>query len=780
MAPGILLRSPSPYPQVLTASPSHPAPADLHPASRQLLLSTLSESPHTFLQPPSSLHTAALVLAKRYLDPLAASVSETQEERLQTLRKKRKRGEEDVGSGEITLRLKQVYLEGLGIDQIWEQVRRVLDATRHEIQRYIPDILRESKDDLPHKIGNGKITNAKVSGTKSVRFEESNLEVGSSEEEARQDHDADLDKMEVDYEEGGLDDDDDDGDGDGDGDAEGGIEEEDIMEDDEKDYQDLGSDAEEEQEEVFVPDKYGLNDGFFSIDEFNRTSEFLEQQDARAGANDPDSDDEEIDWDADPLAITGSISNPNGQINGDNAEDYNDSEDDGPTFGNADLNAPDTSDEDDNSLDEFGTIRDMDTTANTNDIRYADFFAPPALPNKRKRRRLNPKTQPPPRTQAQQAEHEDDIQRTISAVRRDLFEDDNDLTDPDADEEQDRDPSTSNRNSNLSTHEKRQLALQKQIRDLEAANVAKRQWTLQGEARAAERPLNSLLEEDLDFERTGKPVPVITNEVSEDIEALIKRRILARDFDEVIKRQPGTLRGSGLPSARRGLVDLPQTKDPLSLSEVYEKAHLEATSTSDSKPVDPKLAAQHAEIARLWASVSSKLDALSNFHFKPKPPDLQITVVSDVPAVQMEDARPSGVGGVGDIGGAEGRLAPQEVYNPKEGREKGEVVLTSGLPVQKEEMTREEKLRRRRREKERLRKSEDKGRGKGKTAATGVVAKAKDEKTKKKKDNEILGALKKGGVKVIGKKGDIRDLTGKKADMRGSTGIGKTGGVFKL
>merc|ERR1712187_257400 len=79
-----------------------------------------------------------------------------------------------------------------------------------------------------------------------------------------------------------------------------------------------------------------------------------------------------------------------------------------------------------------------------------------------------------------------------------------------------------------------------EIRRLEAANVAKKEWMLSGEARAAERPMNSLIEEDLEFERIGKPVPVVTTEVSESIEDLVKRRILAKEFDEIIRRRPGT------------------------------------------------------------------------------------------------------------------------------------------------------------------------------------------------------------------------------------------------
>jgi U3 small nucleolar RNA-associated protein MPP10 len=47
-------------------------------------------------------------------------------------------------------------------------------------------------------------------------------------------------------------------------------------------------------------------------------------------------------------------------------------------------------------------------------------------------------------------------------------------------------------------------------------------WHLTGEARAAERPKDSLLEVHLDFNTATKLPPVITKETTNAIEALIK------------------------------------------------------------------------------------------------------------------------------------------------------------------------------------------------------------------------------------------------------------------
>lgn len=134
---------------------------------------------------------------------------------------------------------------------------------------------------------------------------------------------------------------------------------------------------------------------------------------------------------------------------------YDASDDDDSTFNNVDLNAPDTSDSDD----EVGGIDEMMDT-NTNEIKYADFFAlSPRVFTKSTRRCALPKTQPPPFSHSQLAE--DDIQRIISTVRRDLFEDN--LSEHS--ENSDIDPiNFTPGNNNFFTHQKRQAALSAQIR----------------------------------------------------------------------------------------------------------------------------------------------------------------------------------------------------------------------------------------------------------------------------------------------------------------------------
>lgn len=56
--------------------------------------------------------------------------------------------------------------------------------------------------------------------------------------------------------------------------------------------------------------------------------------------------------------------------------------------------------------------------------------------------------------------------------------------------------------------------------------MGEKNWATKGEARAKDRPRDALLEEDLEFERAGKVVPVAGEELTLSIEELIKKRIL--------------------------------------------------------------------------------------------------------------------------------------------------------------------------------------------------------------------------------------------------------------
>ncbi|KAK1812306.1 U3 snoRNP protein [Friedmanniomyces endolithicus] len=726
-------------------------------ASAVALPLLLQDSPHSFLQPSLPLYTDTLAYLKHALDPLAADISVLQQQRRQDARKKRKRGER-VDESEV-LRLKEIHVEGFGLEQVWEQARRVIDAAREEAERGFAEALVRQEEN-----GGGSDDESVAGG----------VEVGSQAQES------DLGEEGVDYEIEGVDDGEEEYEGDSEDldvaldQAEDGAddyeEDEDVDMDAEIDIEDGDMVGKDPPAEELIVDKFGLNEGSFSIDEFNKQSEFLEQRDVPGENDGAASDEEEIDWDADIFAQTGA-----GAADGAESVDGEDDDEDGPTFGDPD--AP-SEDEDDGELD-AGEMDAMGGMGNTNQITYAEFFAPPAQKKrKNKKGRPNPHNFPAAPTAngapADEAEDDGDMERTMAAVHRDLFDDAES-----AGEEEEEQPAKaldpSDPRSRRSAHERRKAALAEEIRKLEAANVAKREWTLSGEARAADRPLNSLLEEDLEFERAGKPIPVITAEVSESIEALIKRRILAYDFQDLVRRRPDDLATGGKDS-KRGILayEVDDNKSKKGLAEEYEEEHLRRTDPNFTDAKDEKAQKEEKEIEALWNKIRSDLDSLSSWHFRPKAPAPALEIRVDAPAIRMEDARPSGGG---EVAGAS-QLAPQEIYRGGEaasGRE--EVVGKSGLPAAREEMTGEERKRRRRRAKERIRKA---GGGSGEGGVAKVEGKdGKGEGGKGKGRSEVLGDLKKGGVKIIGKKGVVTDVEGKEA--KGEEAGGQKGaGRYKL
>ncbi|KAJ5179650.1 hypothetical protein N7492_002860 [Penicillium capsulatum] len=670
-------------------------------------------TPWDFLRPTEALHALIAGSTKQILDPLAASVAEEQSIRRQ-INKKRKRLETDLDSTNPPLQLKSLYVDGFTSNQIWEQAIRILASSGFETERDV-----------------ALLANYEGYSSPNDEDEDHSSAISDPEEPSESDGADDLpDEGSEDASMAGLDEIDADSDG---------RDPEDQEEPSDMGEEEYSSDHGNEEQGTYTEDRFGLNDGFFSIDDFNKQSEFLERQDTKGEVDDADDSEEEIDWDADPTATSNPAASSKPEragrsrdIDEDEAMDDS-SEDDGPTFGNANLHA----DSDSDDAISYSGEGDATEWANTSDIKYADFFLPPPRKASSKKARALPKTHPTEETL------DNDVDRAMADVRRDLFDDESEVED-----EEDAVDGEGDSQGPRSTHEKQRARIADEIRRLEAANVAKKEWMLAGEARAVERPVNSLIEEDLDFERVGKPVPVVTNETTEDIEELVKRRILANEFDEVIRRRPGAADSKAPRSSRFELED---TKPQQSLAELYEVDHLRATDPNYVDSKDRKLMREHAEVTNLWKEISSQLDTLSNWHYKPKAPQANINVVTDAPTIMMEEARPT----AGSAADGPSALAPQEIYAPgDDGRIAGEVVLKTGASVAKDEMSREEKARARRQKKSSQRK-------------TGSEATQQSKQASNKQ--QLMSDLKKGGVKVVNKQGQVTDLNGDKVAAGGKS-----------
>ncbi|KAF8471960.1 U3 small nucleolar ribonucleoprotein complex, subunit Mpp10 [Kalaharituber pfeilii] len=655
------------------------------------LTSSLKNSPHDFLHPTPALHAASLMVAKQFLDPIAASIASKS-------RQKNPKGD--------TVVLDKIYLDGFDVEQVWEQVRILVGEVEGSLENaLLKNSKAKAEKGTPPPAVNGK-------KRKAVQFDVSEETSGSDEEEQSgvENSEEENDNEDKAHENGSEDDSEEGFGGEGDEDVK-------LQDDDLEGIEALegnSEDADEENAETYVQDVHGLNDGFFSIDEFNRQTEMFEQLDANGDAFDTD---EEIDYNVDPAQLK--ISSDKG------SEDEEDEEDE----------------EDGNDFEE-----DLGDEVNANGIMYDDFFVPPPKKglSKSQQKKQSWKNAFPKKTEEEEEQELARVQADMERAKRDLFDDD---ISEDDNEGEPGDPA-----SRKSTYEKRQAELNEQIRKLELANISKKAWTLSGEARSTQRPLNSLLEEDLDFERIGKPVPVITQEVTEGLEDMIKRRILCGEFDELQKRGPTDVSAE----FRRGRVELDDSKPQVGLAEIYEKDHLQSVDPANHPSAkDEKLQKEYAEIKELFNDVTKKLDALSSWHYTPKPPKPSITIVSDAPAISMEEAQPT-TGGGGSAAAEASMLAPQEVYNPTKDRKDApkvpgtvkEIIGKSAAPVSVAEMTTEEKQKRRKQNKERQRK---------KNATEGKTHGGKAKEGSKK---DVIDTLKKGGVKVIGKSGEKRDVQG--------------------
>ncbi|GAK65705.1 mpp10 protein [Moesziomyces antarcticus] len=345
--------------------------------------------------------------------------------------------------------------------------------------------------------------------------------------------------------------------------------------------------------------------------------------------------------------------------------------------------------------------------------------------------------------------------KTARRVAGDLFADSDD-----EDDAQDK----------LSTHEKRVAALQEEIARLEDENVAKKEWTLMGEAGSRARPQDSLLEQDLEFERAAKVVPQVTEEMTESLEQLIKRRILERNFDDVIRRREL----EALPFLPSRLLELSDSKSAKSLAELYEEEYQAARGGADGDegaPVaeaDAKLAKEHEEITQLYDDIFNKLDALSNAHFTPRAPKATIQTITNAPSVAIESALPA-------TASSSTMLAPEEVYE----RAKHSTAMEGA----KSEMTPEEKQRLHNKLRAEKRKRNDRIQDTQKALEMSGLVRAKKVNDKEEKQQALKKLVGNRGVSVIGKEPNaVGAGSGKKAKKGANGAAAKptTANQFKL
>ncbi|KDQ30727.1 hypothetical protein PLEOSDRAFT_1036174 [Pleurotus ostreatus PC15] len=428
------------------------------------------------------------------------------------------------------------------------------------------------------------------------------------------------------------------------------------------------------------------------------------------------------------------------------------------------------SDDDDMSVDLFAAVDDVENF-DEEDAYYKDFFEPPPrLPAKKDKRKKPPAPTSPKKPGTVRFAEEVRVKKIKSKGRSlpDEDEDDDDDDDDDddeseEDEEQDDDSDDDesgeegegretierlkddlfadeeDEEENLTTHEQRMVALKEQIASLEAENVGKKDWVLMGEATSKSRPQNSLLEEDLEFERTMKAVPIVTEDKILALEDRIKARILEGRFDDVVRLRPI----SDKPFLPSRLFELQDTKSSQSLAQIYENDYVATQNGGSADDRDGKLKKEHEELEKQWDGICSKLDALCNAHFVPKQPKAIISTVANVSTATLESALPT-------TKSASVLLAPEEVFTP-----------AAGDLRSKSEMAPAEKRAARNKERKSRKKTRD-------LLDSGVDKYAKMKGVKKQKQAALEGIVKTGkGVTVVGKKN--KDILGKKGSKKGKS-----------
>ncbi|KAI8999394.1 U3 small nucleolar ribonucleoprotein complex, subunit Mpp10 [Gaertneriomyces semiglobifer] len=513
----------------------------------------------------------------------------------------------------------QLLVEGFDLEQVWEQLamqnvgmqRYVADKVERIVENGDIQLLEDQaqhseneSDDMEADLPDGELI-ANRDSDEELESDDQSLEQEDSENDAVDESDAEdglsgeeADDWNDEFGEGAdlLDSDPDDR----------------PMEDDGKSDEDDNERPRKRKSERSVVD-----DDFFSLEEMERFADFGEARDtkkARLGDEDEQGEEDE-------------------------------EEDEKFSLGDQ-LNTGFSDDEDDD---------------NANDIGYEDFFGPRRSSRNEERASNDNFDHAPRRRRHDNESFGDEDMMDVDAFDDEegeskVFEDDQgtvqnlfDAAEDSADDEGDEQA--------LSTFERQQRAIQRQIAQLEEDAIGEKPWTMKGEAAAKARPLNSLLAEPLEYEAAAKPVPVITEELTTSLEEVIKQRIKDQLFDDVVRKAPPRERDFD-PNRR---IEINEEKSSKSLAQVYEEDYLRRTAAEVPTEKDEALKKQHDEIDALFKSLCQNLDALSNHHFTPKPinPELEVqSIPTNVPTISLEEITPSHVSSAQLV-------APQELLPAK-------------------------------------------------------------------------------------------------------------------
>lgn len=208
--------------------------------------------------------------------------------------------------------------------------------------------------------------------------------------------------------------------------------------------------------------------------------------------------------------------------------------------------------------------------------------------------------------------------------------------------------SSDSKNETISKFQLDQEKLAKKISNLEQQNISEKPWQLKGEVSSERRPENSLLAEHVQFDHNTMPAPLITEETTKKLEDLILQRIKDSVWDDVVRK----VKIIEQPFEYKRRITLDQEKSKASLAQVYEQEFLKKQMDDKTEEENP----EHKEVKNMMRKLFAQLDALSNFHYTPKPPEPEVKIINNLPAIAAEEPTPSAVAD-------SSLMAPQEIMD---------------------------------------------------------------------------------------------------------------------